>query len=126
MVDRREDKEVRRVSKKARLDPMINEDSGDGEDSDFALADVMKPSLTPPAKQTRRSRTPDVHSEAEDTEAMSVPASTGRKALVTAAPASVGSALRKNADGKVATPKILPKRDKGSKVNETPSYLTIG
>jgi len=120
MFDRREDKEVRRVSKKAKLDPMIDEDSSDGEGYDFPLGDIMKPSRTSPAKQTRRSRTPDVHPEVEDTEATSVPATAGRTASVTAAPASVGSALLKNADGRAATPRVLPKRNKGSKVDKTP------
>lgn len=96
---------------------MIGEDSGDEEDCDLSTG-VTKPSRTSRAQQTRRSKTPDVHSAAEDdTEVTSVPASKGRTMSVIAAPASLGSALRKNADGSVATPKILPKRNQGSKVN---------
>ena len=109
MFDRREDKEVRRASKKVKLDPMIDEDSGDEEGYIIPLADVTKP---PRVSQTRQSRASDVHSVADDTEAVSL--------LVTVAPASVGSALRKSADGSVAAPKMLPKRNKSSKVKKSP------
>jgi hypothetical protein len=105
---------VRRASKRAKLDPMIDEDSE--EDDGVSLADITKPSRTSKAEQTRRSRTPDVRSVAEDTET----------ALVITAPAFVGSALRKNMDGSVATPKVLPKRNKDSKVSETPVRLISG
>ena len=121
MLDRLEDKEVRRVSKKTKLDPMIDEDSGDEEDYDFPLAGFPKPSHTSQAERTRRSRTPNPNSAAEETEAVSVSATAGCTASVTTAPPSVGSALRKGADGRVATPRVLPKRDKGSKVEKTRS-----
>ena len=109
---------IRRASKRAKLDPMIDEDSE--EDDSISLADVSKPSRTAQAEQTRRSRTPDIRSVAEDTKAVSVLAIKDRTVLVTTAPAFVGSALRKNMDGSVATPKVLPKRNKDSKVSETP------
>ena len=102
MLGRQEDKEVRRISKKAKLDPMIDEDSGDEDYS--LLLEPTKPSRASPEEQKSR-RTPDIRSVIEDT-----------KAGVT--PASVGSALRKNADGSVVAPKLLAKRNKGSKVKQ--------
>lgn len=122
MFDRFEDKEVWRASKKARLDPMIDQDSGD-EDYNIPPADVTQQSRTSPADQTRRSRTPCVRSAAEDTRASPIPTTSVLTALVTAAPAPVGSALRKNADGSVAARKILPKRNKASKVLKKPPLL---
>lgn len=119
MFSRLEDKEVRRVSKRANLDPMIDEDSSDEEDYSLLPADVTKPSRNSQVEQTRPSRTPDVHSSTEGTEVALVPATKGHTTSVTTAPASVGSALRKNADGSVAVPKILPKRNKGMKVNKS-------
>jgi hypothetical protein len=120
MFDRLEDKVIRRASKRAKLDPMIDEDSGDEEDDDFPLTDVADPSRTSQGERTRRSRTPDIRFVAEDAEAASVPETGGPMASVTTAPAFVGSALRKNGDGSVATPKVMPKRNKDSKVNKTP------
>jgi len=125
MFDRLEDKEVWRVSEKARLDPMIDEDSGDEEDYNFPPAGVTQKSRTSPADQVRRSRTQDVHSSAEDTEAAQIPATMVLMASVTAAPTSVGSALRKNADGSVGARKILPKRNKSSKVNNSYPSLRL-
>ena len=122
MFDRLEDKEVRRASRKARLDPVVDEDSADEEDYDFPLDDVTKPSRTPQAERTSRPRTPDVRSVDED----SVTGINGRTTAVTVAPASVGSALRKNANGGIATPKLLPKRNKDSKVGETTLRLALG
>ena len=122
MFDRLEDKEVWRASKKTRLDPMIDQDSGDEEDYNIPPAGVTQQSRTSPADQTRRSRTPCVRSAAEDTRTSPIPATSALTALVTAAPASVGSALRKNADGSVAARKILPKRNK-TKVKKTPPLL---
>ena len=113
MFDRLEDKQVRRASRKTRLDPMVDEDSAGEEDYSFSLADATDPSHTSQPERMRRSRTPDVDQD-------SVTPVNGRATSVTSAPASVGSALRKNADGRVVTPKVLPKRDKGSKVGETP------
>jgi hypothetical protein len=110
MLDRQEDKEVRRISKKANLDPMIDEDSGDEEYRYSPLPDLTRSSRTPPEEQGRRSRTPNIRSVPDDTEV----------ALATTAPASVGSALRRNVDGSVAAPKLLPRRNKGSKVNSIP------
>ena len=125
MFDRLEDKEVWRVSEKARLDPMIDEDSGDEEDYNFPPAGVTQQSRTSPADQIRRSRAPDVHSAAEDTEAAPIPAAKVVMASVTAAPASVGSALRKNADGSVGARKILPKRNRSLKVNNSYPSLRL-
>ena len=105
-----EDKKVRRASKKARLNPMVDEDSSDEEDYSFSLGDAMKPSCASQAEWTKPLRMPNMHFVANDTEG----------AHVAAAPISVGSALRKNVDGSIATPKVLPKRNKGSKVNEKP------
>ena len=102
ILGRQEDKEVRRSSKKAKLEPMIDEDSGDEDYS--LLLEPTKPSRASPEEQTSQ-RTPDIRSVIEDT-----------KAGVT--PASVGSVLRKNADGSVAAPKLLPKRNKGSKIKQ--------
>ena len=103
MLDRVEDKQVRRVAKKTRLDPMIDEDSDEEEDCSFPSADATEPSHTFQTERPRRPRTPDTCPVAEGTETI---------------PAFVGSALRKNADGSIATPKVLPKRNKGSKVVE--------
>ena len=100
---------------------MIDEDSGD-EDYNFPPPDITKPSRTSLAEQTRRSRTPGVHSAVEDPEAASAPTTNGLTAPITSDPASAGGALRRYPDGSVATPKILPKRNKGSKVNR--SYPT--
>ena len=121
MLDRLEDKVVRRASKKVRLDPMIDEDSGDEEDYDSPPADDTKPFRASQAEQARRSRVPDVYPVDEDTEAVSALAITGRKLSVTTAPPPVGSALRKGANGSVAVPKVLPKRNKDSKVKEASS-----
>ena len=118
MFDRLEDKEVWRVSEKARLDPVIDEASDD-EDYNCPPAGITQQSRVSSPDQTRRSRTPDVHSAAEDTEAALIPATKVLTASVAAAPASVGSALRKNADGSVGARKILPKRNKGLKVNNS-------
>lgn len=117
MFDRLEDKEVRRISK-AKIDPVIDEDSGDEEDYNFPAADSTKQSRASPPEQIRRSRTPDPHSAAEDTEAASIPATKGLTASAKAVTASVGSALRRNPDGSVAARMILPKRNKRSKVNK--------
>ncbi|KAF9783494.1 P-loop containing nucleoside triphosphate hydrolase protein [Thelephora terrestris] len=101
ILGRQEDKEVRRISKKTKLDPMIDEDSGD-EDHSY-LPEPTKSSRASPEEQTRRSGTPDVRSVFERIEPP-------------AAPVSVGSALRKNTDGSVSAPKVLAKRNKGSKL----------
>ena len=111
-----EDKAVRRASKKAWLDPMFDEDSSDEDDYSFPPPDATKSSWTSQAELARPSRTPDAHPAADDTETV----------LVTAAPVSVGSALRKNADGSIANPKVLPKRNKGSKVSEISLKLLLG
>jgi len=112
IVDRLEDREVRRVSKRTKLDPMIDEDSGD-EDYNSPPADVTNPPRASP-EQTRQLRTPDINPAVEDPEAL---ATKELPASVTAVPTSAGSALRRYADGSVAAPKMLPKRNKGSKVN---------
>ena len=119
MFDRLEDKQVRRASGRTGLDPMVDNDSADEEDYSFPLADATELSHASRAERTRRSRTPDVDEDA-------VTPIDGWTTSVTSTPASVGSALRKNANGNVATPKVLPKRDKGSKVGETPLWLTSG
>jgi len=98
---------------------MVDEDSADEEDYSFPLPDATEPSHTSQAERTRRSRTPDVDMDA-------VTPTYGRTTSVTSAPPSVGSALRKNANGSIATPKVLPKRDKGSKVGEDSLSLTLG
>jgi hypothetical protein len=48
-----------------------------------------------------------------------VPAPATHAVSAMTAPASAGSALRRNTDGSVAAPKVLPKRNKGSKVSKT-------
>jgi hypothetical protein len=116
MLDRQEDKKVRMISKKANLDSIIDDDSGDEEYYPSLLADLTKSSCTLPEEQERRSRTPDVRPIASDTETMPVPATHAVKSMT--APASVGSALRRNTDGSVAAPKVLPKRNEGSKVSK--------
>lgn len=116
ILDRQEDKEVRRISKRANLDPMIDEDSGDEEYPHSPLPNLTIQPRPIPEEQERRSRPPDIRSSLGDTQAASV----------TTVPTSVGSALRRNADGSVAAPKSLPKRNKGSKVNQTIYYLIIG
>jgi len=121
MLDRLEDKEVRRVSKKAKFGPTIDEDSGDEEDYDLPPADITKPSRTSRAELGERPRASDADSVTGDTEAVPVAVTKGRTLLITTGPASVGSALRKNADGSVAALKVLPKRNKGSKVKESHS-----
>ena len=120
MMDRQEDKEVRRISKRVKLDPMIDEDSDDKEDYHTSLQDPTKPSYTPSDEQTRRSRTPVARSVAEDTE---IPATQGQMGSAAAVSVSVGSALRRDADGSVVAPKVLPKRNKCAKVGPKP-YLT--
>lgn len=118
ILDRREDKAVRRISK-ANLDPMIDEDTDDEEYHHSPLVDLTKPFRTSSEEYTRRSGTSDVHSLAGDDEVAPVTATLGLTATAVTFPASVGSALRKNADGNVAVPKVLPKRIKGLKVNKT-------
>ena len=113
MLDRHEHKEVRRISKKADLDPMIDEDSDGEEYHHSPLVDLKVSSCTLPEEQERRPRTPDTRSVVGDTQDASVMTS----------PTFVGSALRRNVDGSVAAPKVLPKRNKGSKVNVTLQLL---
>ena len=124
-MGRLEDKEVRRVSRKVKLDPMIDEDSVD-EDYDFLLEGATKPFPTFQAEQTRLLGTPDIHSPTGDTETTFTSTIKGSITSATTAPTSLGSALRKNADGSIAAPKVLSKRNKGQKVGRTPLYLTIG
>lgn len=115
-MDRQEDKEVRRISKKVRLDPMIDEDSGDEEDHHSPPSDLANSPSAPPEWHKGPSRTLDPHPVDENAGIALVPTSV---ASITAVPIPVGSALRKNADGSVVAPKLLPKRNKGAKVNET-------
>lgn len=114
MLNRQEDKEIRRISKKVNLDPMIDEDSDGEEYLHSSPADLVKSSRASPKEQARRPRTLDLPSAACGTKAALVPA-TREHTPVTA---SVGSALRRNVDGNITAPKILPKRNKGSKVNQ--------
>lgn len=116
MLNRQEDKEVRRISKKANLDPMIDDESDEEEDYHSPLTDLTKSSRTSLEEQASRSGTPDLRSVAGDTEATSIPAAQENTESGVFAPTSVGSALRRNMDGSIAVPKILPKRNKGSKV----------
>jgi ATP-dependent RNA helicase DHX37/DHR1 len=104
---------------------MIEEDGGNEGDRS-PLADITKPSRASPVEQTTQSGTPDFRFAAEHTVATSAPAIRGRAAPVTAVPAFVGSALRKNVDGNVVAPKLFPKRNKGSKVNNVLPYPIIG
>ena len=119
MFDRLEDRNVRRASRKARLDPMVGEDSADEEGYNSTLEDAIEPSSASLVERTVRPGTPDFDDDA-------VTAIDGRTTSVTPAPVSVGSALRRNTNGSVATPKVLPKRNKGSKVRETTLQLTLG
>lgn len=119
MLDRLEDKQVRRASRKTKLDPMVDEDSADEEDYSFPPQDATEPSHTSQAERTRQSRTSDVDEDAATP-------TNGRTTSFTSVPASVGSALRKNANGSATTPKVLPKRDKGSKVGETMLRVILG
>ena len=119
-MDRQEDTEVRRISKRMKLDPMIDEDNSDEEDYHTSLQDLTKLSYTHSDEQTRRSRTPVARSVAEDTE---IPATEGQIGSAAAVSASVGSALRRDADGSVVAPKVLPKRNKCAKVGPKP-HLT--
>lgn len=124
MFDRQEDKEVRRISKKANLDPMTDEGSVD-EEYDCSPADLTKISHTPPEEEARRPNTAGIRSVAGGAEPMPVPVTQDHSVSVITAPSSAGSALRRDADGSLAAPKVLPKRNKGSKVNETLDYIII-
>lgn len=120
ILDLQEDKEVRRISKKTNINSMIDEDY-----HYFPPPDLTKSYRTSPEERARRSRTPDIRFVTGDAEATTVPVIQEYTASVTIAPASVGSALRRNADGSIAAAKVLPKRKKGSKVNETILYYII-
>ena len=100
------------------------EDSGD-EDYSFPAAGVTKQSPTSQTERTRRSRAPDTPSTTGDARASPTPATKELTAPVEAASASVGSALRRNPDGSVAVRKVLPKRNKSSKVNKLHPRLLL-
>lgn len=103
---------------------MIDEDSS-SEGCDSSPPELTKVPRAPPERQTRRSMTPDDHSVTERVDSASVLVTTkGAMSALVAPP--VGSALRKNADGSIAAPKVLPKRNKDSKVKVTLFYLITG